>query len=411
MKTITIFIICSLILFTGCNLQEDVNDAFTEIKLTEKAAQLIQAENQFGFELFQNVFASEKEYENIMLSPMSISLALAMTYNGADGETKSAMEKTLKVYGLSTDEINDSYLNLINSLKSLDKKVLLEIANAIFYHEDFLVKEDFISSNEYYYKAFVTPLNFQAPQKAVQTINGWVDEKTNGKIKSIIDQISPDHVMFLLNAIYFKGTWQKEFNEKETKAMPFTTGSGEVIQTETMHLTDTLPFTTNELFSAVQLRYGKGNYNMYVILPNTDRNLHDVMDNLNEENWNSWMNSFETTGSLELKLPRFRYEYEILLNDILSELGMEVAFTNNADFTGISDSRNLKIDFVKHKTFVEVNEEGTEAAAVTAVGMVLSSAGSFPQPFIVDRPFLFAITEKSTGAVIFIGTVNNPSLN
>lgn len=347
-----------------------------------------------------------------MISPLSITLALAMTYNGADGETKTAMEKTLKVYGLSPDDINDSYLKLLQALETLDSKVLMEIANAIYYRENFNVEPDFISTNNLYYDAAVSALDFNKQQQALDIINGWVNEKTHGKIESIIDEITPDHIMFLLNAIYFKGIWQKEFNKKSTETMPFYTSGGMKVDTEMMQRTDTLPYYSNSIFSTIRLDYGKGNYNMFVFLPHQNKKLTDIVNSLNYESWKSWIESFSVVQNVNIKIPKFKSEYEILLNDVLSDMGMGIAFTGGADFSGINPMADLRIDYVKHKSFIEVNEEGTEAAAVTVVAIErLSAEGSDKVHFVVNRPFLYAITEKSTGTVLFIGTVKNPSVN
>jgi serpin B len=300
----------------------------------------------------------------------------------------------------------------VQALKSLDPKVLLEIANAIFYRDDFQVENDFVSINKNYYNADVSALDFGNEQQSLETINGWVAEKTHDKIESIIDRISRDHVMFLLNAIYFKGTWQKEFNEESTEKLPFYLENGENIQTEMMQRLDTLPFASNDLFNAIELNYGKGNYNMYVFLPENGRTLDELVNKLDKENWETWMESFQEVQSVDIKLPKFKYEYEIMLNDVLTEMGMGIAFTGAADFTGINRGGGLNIDYVKHKSFIEVNEEGTEAAAVTVVAIERTSVGG-PQkvPFVVNRPFLYAITEESTGAVLFMGTVKNPQVN
>ena len=244
----------------------------------------------------------------------------------------------------------------------------------------------------------------------METINGWVADKTNDKIETILDRIDPDHVMFLLNAIYFKGIWQKKFDKKETEKLPFYLENGESIQTETMQRPDTLPYMSNDLFSAIELSYGIGNYNMYVFLPRNGRTLQDIVDNLNAENWAVWLETFEPTERVDIRFPRFKYEYEIKLNDVLTEMGMGIAFTGAADFTGINRNGGLFIDYVKHKSFIEVNEEGTEAAAVTIVA-IRETAYVEEVPFHVNRPFLYAITEKSTGAVLFMGTVKNPVFN
>ncbi len=405
MKKIIQFTLISVFVFSACDLNQIEKE--TEINLTEKTARLLEAENEFGFELFRLVYGTETKHENVMLSPLSVSLALAMTYNGANGETKMAMEKTLKVYGLTPDDINKSYFDLVNALKSLDQKVLLEIANAIFYRNDFAVENNFVNTNRKYYNAEISSLDFNSPQ-AVNTVNNWVAEKTHDKITTILDRITPQQVMFLLNAIYFKGTWTKEFNSKSTELQAFYPEPGSAIQTENMQRADTLPYASNNLFSAVQLSYGKGSYNMYVFLPNQDKTLQDIVDNLDANNWETWIKSFNITQNVDIKFPKFKYGYEIKLNDILTEMGMGVAFTGAADFTGINRDGGLKIDYVKHKTFIEVDEKGTEAAAVTIVAIERTSAGPQKIPFYVNRPFFYAITEKSTGAVLFMGTVKNP---
>jgi serpin B len=387
------------------------DDPGIEPELTEKTASLITASNDFGLDLFNYIYAYEEDQENIMVSPLSVSLALAMTYNGALTQTKNDMEKTLRLSGLTSEEINTSYYNLIEALKKMDAKVKLEIANAIYYRDDFEVEQDFIKINKKYYDAEVAPLDFSSDD-AVDIINSWVFDHTDGKIETILERISPLHVMFLLNAIYFKGTWQKEFNNKSTEALPFYLENGEQLITETMQRLDTALYTSNELFSAVQLPYGENNFYMTVFLPNPGINLKDITEKLNKETWNSWMENFEITKNIDIKFPRFKYKYEIMLNDVLSEMGMKIAFTSAADFRGINRNGDLLIDYVKHKSFIEVNEEGTEAAAVTIVAIERTSAGGPEKiPFYVNKPFLYTITERSTGAVLFIGTVKNPNLN
>lgn len=410
MKSISICLILALLLaFSACNKSNTEPWEPKTIELDEKSAQLVEAENEFGLELFQKVYSNETEFDNIMVSPLSVSLALAMTYNGANGETQKAMEETLKLYDLTPDEINTSYKNLVSALKSLDSKVVLEIANAIFYKDGFTVEEDFIATNKDFYDAEVTNLDFSSPN-ALPTINGWVNNKTHEKIDKILDNISGDHVMFLLNAIYFNGIWKNKFDENDTKELPFYLNSkGVSVNVPTMQKTDAVPYTSNNLFSAIKMAYGHGNYNMYVFLPHEQNSIEDITDNLNQNQWSKWMASFSDSTNVDIKLPRLKYEYEIKLNEVLSDMGMGVAFTGNADFTGINKGGNLKIDYVKHKTFIDVNEKGTEAAAVTVVAIELTSVGPSQNiQFNVNRPFLYAITEKDTNAILFIGTVKNP---
>ncbi|MCG6186056.1 serpin family protein [Maribellus maritimus] len=412
MKKTTAFLTI-VVLFTFFSCQKEEIDAskneYQEIQIDEKSAQIIEADNTFGFELFQHVYTSETEYENIMISPLSVSLALAMTYNGAKGETKTAMEETLKLHGLTPEEINTSYQTLLAALKSLDSKVLLEIANAIYYRNNFPVEQDFINTNENYYDAEVSALDFTATG-VVDIINNWVADKTKNKIKSIVDEIKENQIMFLLNAIYFKGIWESEFDKKNTEKKDFYLEDGTTIQTDFMQQTNSVFYTSNELFEAIQLPYGQGNFNMYVFLPQTDKTLQDLAENMNKGNWDLWRESFTETNA-DIEFPKFKYEYEIKLNDVLSEMGMEIAFSPDyADFKGINSGGGLYIDFVKHKSFIEVNEEGTEAAAVTAVAIAYRTTGTGNStiPFYANKPFLFAITEKSTGAVLFMGTVKNP---
>ena len=411
MKTIFAFLAFAM-LFLASSCQKDSLDdntgKYEEIPLDEKSAQIVDADNQFGLELFQHVYNSETNYKNIMVSPLSVSLALAMTYNGAVGDTKTAMQETLKLYGLTPEEINTSYKTLVNALKSLDSKVILEIANAIYYRDNFQVELDFINTNENYYDAKISALDFSSPN-AVKTINNWVADKTNNKIETILNEISPDQVMFLLNAIYFKGIWESKFEKENTERKDFYPENGTTIQTDFMQQTNAVLYSSTNLFSAIQLPYGQGNYNMYVFLPNEDKTLQDITDNLNGDNWELWKENFYERN-VDIEFPKFKYEYEIKLNDILSDMGMGIAFSPfGADFTGINKNGGLNIDYVKHKSFIEVNEEGTEAAAVTVVAIELTSVGPDQNIlFKVNRPFMFAITEKSTGAILFIGTVKSP---
>jgi serpin B len=403
-----LFFLCAFVLLLSCSNNDDDTYTPKSIELDEKSASLVESDNEFGLELFQKIYDAETESDNIMISPLSVSLALAMTYNGAGNDTKTAMEETLKVYGLTAGEINTSYQTLVSALKSLDPKVTLEIANAIFYSDEFSVEDSFVTTNQDYYDAEVEALDFSSSD-AVTTINDWVADNTNNKIEKIIDDISANQVMLLLNAIYFKGIWASDFDEDDTENLPFYLESGSYVTVPTMRKSETLPYYSNSMFQAVKLAYGYGNYSMYVFLPEEDYEVSDLVDDL-ADNWTTWMNKFSDSASVDLELPRFKYGYEIKLNNVLSAMGMSVAFDpSNADFSGINNERQLYIEYVKHKSFIEVNETGTEAAAVTAVSVGCTSAGINSNiSFSVNRPFLYAITEKDTDAILFMGTVKNP---
>jgi len=409
-KTAILFTVFLLVTLMSCQKQ-DVSGSQDLKNLPEKSAQLISADNQFGLELFQKIAALAGTNGNTMVSPLSVSLALAMTYNGAGGATKTEMEKTLKQSGLTTEQINNAYKALVNALQSADSDVLLEIADAIYYKQELKVKSDFVTVNKDYYDANVTPLDFTSSD-ALKTINGWVADKTRNKIPTIINQIEPDLAMILLNAIYFNGLWKSKFGETLTHNLPFTFGDGTQKEVAQMNQESTFEYASNDLFSAVNLPYGKGQFRMTVILPNSNKTTGDVILKLNNSNWNSWMKSFVSKDHVVVTMPRFKFSWEMKLNDLLTSMGMETAFNcKTADFSGIDGAKDLFISYVIHKNYIDVNENGTEAAAVTAVGISFTSMPvDEPQKiyFNVDRPFLFAISEKSTGSILFMGEMKAP---
>ncbi|HPE74864.1 MAG TPA: serpin family protein [Draconibacterium sp.] len=411
MKTsFTFIVLLFLISVVSCHQENMDSNGPKTINLDEKSAQLIEADNTFGLEIFQKIRENSAE-ENIMISPLSISVALAMAYNGADNATKTEMEKTLKLFGLTPEEINASYKQLIEALQSVDEKVVFELANAIFYKNGFAVKPDFLNINGNNYDAEVSSLDFNSPS-AVETINNWVATKTHDKILSIIDQLNPDDRMVLLNAVYFNGIWTTEFEKEGTKLHNFTKNNGESIEVPMMNKEDKLEYISNSLFKAVKLPYGKGQYNMIVMLPAEDKNSQNIIDALSADNLTKWENEFKTEDHVVVTMPRFKFSFETSLNEVLNEMGMQKAFSGQADFSKITDQEDLFISSVRHKSFIDVNENGTEAAAVTSITFTTTSAGPGDTVqkiyFTVDKPFVFAITEKDTGAILFMGEVQNP---
>ncbi len=407
-KLSTFFTVLALCAFCSCQPEDSNNDENKTINLDEKSAQLIVADNTFGLELFQKI-RKESEKENIMISPLSISVAFAMAYNGADKDTKTEMEKAMKLNGLTTEQINNSYKMLINALQSLDEKVVFELANAIFYADGFTVKPDFLNINKTVYDAEVEKLNFNS-QTAVDRINDWVSEKTNDKITKIIENLSPLDRMVLLNAVYFNGIWTNKFDGKGTHNLSFTKTNGTTIEVPMMQKTEKLDYTTNSLFSAVKMPYGNGQYNMVVMLPANGKTSQNVIDALSISNWKSWMTEFDTKDPVVVTMPRFKFAFETELKNVLKKMGMIDAFdSNNANFSNISET-DLFISSAIHKSFIDVNENGTEAAAVTSITFTTTSAGNEPPKtyFYVNKPFVFAITEKDTDAILFIGEVQNP---
>lgn len=397
-------IILFLSVFPSCKKDPTILK-FKEIELNTVGKQLVKSDNSFGFELMKIV--TENQTENTMVSPLSVSLVLSMTYNGADTETKTAMENTLRLKGLTTDEINTNNKYLSEALISVDSRIEFSIANSIWYRNEFPVLTEFISTNKEYYNAEVSALDFSNPASK-NIINNWVANNTNDKITNIVDNISSDIVMYLINAIYFKGIWKYQFDKSKNikKAFRYTDGSKNDV--EMMQQEADLKTLWNEDFYLVELPYGQGNFVIDLFLPNDEKNVSDIISNLNSENWNMWMNAIGEPHKTTIILPPFKFEYEKSLNEILISMGLGIAFDpNNADFSKINTNKQLFISEVKHKTFIELNEEGTEAAAVTSVSVGVTSVGPGGE-IIFDKPFLFAIREVSTGVILFLGIVESP---
>ncbi|MBW4562202.1 MAG: serpin family protein [Mojavia pulchra JT2-VF2] len=376
-------------------------------KTVNPDTKIVNANNKFGFKLFSEVLQNESSEKNIFVSPASVAIALAMTYNGASGSTQKAMAKTLELQGMNLQEINSSYASLEKILQKPDADVQLTIANSLWADKDAQFKSEFLQKNREFYQAKVTNLNFQDAE-APNIINNWVKENTQGKINKIVETIDPEQVLFLINAIHFKGRWSNEFDKSQTAVYPFYLASGKQKQHPMMSKDGDYRYHETEQFQAVSLPYGKdGKVSFYIFLPKQNSNLKAFYQNLSAENWEKWMTQFrKREGSV--RLPRFKTDYDVTLNDALKALGMEEAFSSKANFSGMG--KNLAISQVKHKTFVEVNEEGTEATAATSVGIVATSAMQEPEPFrmIVDRPFFCAIRDNQTGSVLFMGSIMEP---
>ncbi|OQY03661.1 MAG: hypothetical protein B6I20_04650 [Bacteroidetes bacterium 4572_117] len=408
MKKISKFSLIFVFIIALASCKKDaVNLELKEIMLNNVGKQLVESDNGFGIDLFKIVAANNNENKNQMISPLSVSLALSMAYNGADKETKTAMENTLQLTGLSTDEININNKQLSEALMGVDGRVDFNIANSIWYKENFSVLPDFITTNENFYNAEVRALDFGNSNSA-DVINNWVADKTNDKIIKIVDNIPSNIVMYLINAIYFKGNWKYQFDKSDNQDLPFYLTNGTTKTVEMMKQTADLKTMANDDFYLVELEYGQGNFVMDLFLPNDDKNVLDIINSLDNDNWNSWMNSLSGAHETTIVLPPFKFEYEQLLNEALASMGMGIAFDENqSDFSKINTDNQLFISEVKHKTFIELNEKGTEAAAVTSVSFGITSVGPGGE-IIFDKPFMFAIREVSTGAILFLGVLENP---
>lgn len=357
----------------------------------------------FAFDFWQKLHAEELANKNYFVSPLSLHIALGMLVNGADNNTKSEIEAVLRLSGNQLEN-NEIYQKLIENLPKADSKVVNKIANSVWYSKDFTVEKPYLTDLQSYFMASVNAEDF-SKTATVDKINQWASDNTNAKIKKVLEEITPSQVMFLMNALYFKGDWKIPFDPKKTTDSQFRNLDGSTKSVKMMNMTETIGYAKRTNYQAIRLPYGSGNYNMTLLIPNDEAlSLNGIISNLNTAEWNALQ-----TGMIDQKvivqMPKFGMEYEIKLNKILSEMGMPTAFTEKADLSKISPpAGKLVVGFVKQNTFVAVDEVGTEAAAVTTIAIEATSAPIIPE-FIADRPFLFVISEKQSNTVMFVGKV------
>lgn len=379
-------------------------------ELTVLEKELIEADHSFSYDIFARTVAYDQEDENIFISPLSISMALAMTLNGAEGQTFEDMRKTLALEGMELEEINSSFKSLIELLTSADPAVQLKIANSIWYREGFPVNTEFQQAMNEYFSAQIEGLDFSDPA-SVDIINNWVSDNTEQLIEKIIDGIPGNVVMYLINALYFKGDWLRQFDPDDTSPADFYLENGKTVEVEMMSQKGRFATYLTEDVQMIELPYGDSLFTMTVLMPANAETPIDqfVEDQVTAENLDQWRSNLSVSEYHQtmVGLPKFEMEYEITYNDILKAMGMEIAFSaGQADFSGLveAESAGLWIDEVKHKTFVRVDETGTEAAAVTSVAIF----ESLPPSMMVNRPFVFIIYERESGVNLFMGKVKNP---
>lgn len=367
-------------------------------------AEVTRANNQFGLQLLRQEHLDDPT-ENIFISPLSVFSALAMTTNGADGQTLVDMETALSFDGVSISDMNAEYQTLIADLDNIDPKVEINLANSIWYRNGFEVKPEFLDAVQQHYEAKIQSLDFSSPA-AKDQINNWVENKTNGYIEEIVDQISPLHAMFLVNALCFEGQWEEGFQTDATQERGFSLEDSSFIQVEQMIATESnrLVFR-NEEISLVELPYSKEGFSLVLVKPENGT-VDQLLATMSMDDLNSWIGEVRES-EITLQLPKMKVEYKSELSQSLINLGMESAFTPGvAEFTGISDT-DLQISEVMHKTYLEVDESGTTAAAATSVGVRFTSLPMIEE-YRFDSPFLIFLRERDSGLVLFSGKIMDP---
>lgn len=374
------------------------------LNLTPEEEKKVQQDNDFTIDLFNQAVSGMNQGDNLLLSPISANMVLSMLSNGAQGTTRDSMERTLGFGDFSRAQVNQYYKKLLRSLPYLDSATTLDIANSIWYRQGFEALPAFLETNKQYYQAEVSSLDFGNPA-AKATINRWVNDNTKGKIPEIVDDISADKMMYLINAIYFKGAWQEPFDAARTSKMPFAVPGGKSVTADFMNIERSFHVLGGGGLQGIELPYGNGQFSMVVLMP-ASGSISQFVKTLSADRLGEIYSGFGRKRA-NLFLPKFKFEYENTLNDELTRLGMGIAFTDRANFSGLANE-SLLIDQVKQKTFIEVNEEGTEAAAVTSVGVSVTSMPVI-ETLRFDKPFVFLIRENNCGLVLFTGIINDPT--
>lgn len=420
MKTIItclVFSLSMLLMSGSCdkNVEEVEKDTTSgelpapmKIDMLGVEASMADKDQAFAFEFFSHVFAEERagDDESFMVSPFSLSMALAMTLNGAGCDTKTAIQNTIGFQGRTDVEVNNYFKKLKDAFEKTDPSTQLAIANSIWTNRDMKILPQFISLNQDYYNATVESVDF-GNTATVERINKWAADNTRGLIDKVIEEINPNDLMYLLNAVYFKGVWVWEFDKEKTSKMSFVDEDGIQTKVDMMYQEARFRYVEDDTMQVIELPYGNKAFSMLVLLPKKDKKLTSLTEVLKTEDYWSNLKSKMHTKKVDLFIPKFKTEYSKKLNDVLADMGMGVAFAHGkADFSLMSN-RDAYISLVSQDTYIATDEVGTEAAAVTSVGITVTS---FPPRndkvvFKADRPFVYIIQEKSSGTILFMGAV------
>ena len=407
-----IFLVCiSILLVTGllagCAGESNENGSIIPVvKADSIGTNVVRANSVFAFNIFREMYKVDEE-GNMFVSPASISTALAMVMNGAKGNTLDEMIDALAFKGIDPAEINSGFAYLVALLNRQEEGIELSLANSIWIRENFSVLESFKKVNSDYFAAAIRELDFNKPDAAT-TMNNWVKETTKGKIDRIVgDSINPDTVMFLINSIYFNGSWKVPFDPNRTYSSDFFIDGSPAGKVDMMNYKGDTLYHEGNGYKIISLTYGEGGVVMDLILPGNGTGIRDFIEGFGVDDYIKAVDGLSTKTDVLVSIPKFKAEYETTLNDVLYSLGMKDIFGANCDLSGINGTGDLFVSEVKHKTYIDVNEEGTEAAGVTSVEIRLTAAMD-PTEFIADRPFMYTIRDTETESILFMGVFDTP---
>lgn len=405
---IAVLAVALVIFLSGCVKQPTPTADDTGVT-PEKVSAVVNANNQFAFDLYSK-YKDKYRDDNFFFSPYSISTALAMTYEGAREKTAEEMQSVFH-FSEDNDVRRPAFARIYNEINKKDKEYKLHTANALWAQKDYQFLDEYLSATERYYGGKVTNLDFVGEtEKSRQIINTWVEDQTNNKIKDLIPSgvIDPATRLILTNAIYFKGTWVLQFDKSETREADFKISPTKTVKAQMMSLTGEkaeFNYAETEDLQILEMPYEGEEISMLVLLPKEDT-LDKLEHSLNAEKLDEWRGMLQER-KIDVYMPKFKFETKYFMAKDLAEMGMPSAFTRAADFSGMTGKRDLYIAQVIHQAFVEVNEEGTEAAAATAV--VMKELAVMSEIFRADHPFIFIIQQKDTGNILFLGKVVDPT--
>ncbi|MBQ3658966.1 MAG: serpin family protein [Bacteroidales bacterium] len=405
MKNLLSVFAAAAIALVAASCNPSVNNPYKALEIPTKATEFVEKGHDFSLEFIDRI--NDVEKKDFIVSPLSMQFLLGMILNGAQGATADEICDVLGYGAGEIEDVNQFCQSMLAQLPKLDKQTTLSIANAIFVDEGWPLLDSYKSTVGKAYNAKLSNLDFSKGAASAKVINRWCSDQTHGMIDKVLETTDPAMLCYLLNALYFKSQWKEKFNKSNTAEETFTDEAGNKSTVKMMKQNESFSYQHNDVFKIVRMPYGNGAFSMVALLPQEGKTIADALDEIKESGWRETLLSM-VHCDVDLWLPRFETKYHINLNDILSDMGMPTSFTNSADFKAMSDYA-LKLSFVQQDAVIKVDEEGTEAAAISMAGMMKDAAAAPGERvvFHADHPFLYFITEASTGAILFAGRYSN----